>query len=74
VVKFLTEDQQIVCATGDAELFPLDAGKGLERGAGGAPAVGAVAVQGVAEGIGHAVLHLSTQASTEQYTVKRRWA
>src|SRR5262249_39075655 len=49
-------DQELVVALGDSQLFALDAGKRLERRPCRAPAVRAMAVHGVAEGVGHGVL------------------
>src|SRR4051812_7478461 len=55
-------DQQAVGALRDREFGSLDAGEGLEGRAGGAPAVRAVAVHGVEESVGHAVLDGAAEA------------
>src|ERR1700687_1265877 len=49
VAFFVAEDHALILTFGDRELFAFDAGERLERGAGRAPAVRAMAVQGVSE-------------------------
>src|SRR5262245_21048811 len=51
----LADDQELIAPLDHLQLRPLDAGEGLKRRAGGAAAVRAVAIHGVAELIGHGV-------------------
>src|SRR4051794_5131825 len=52
----LAVDQQPVLPLGDGKFAPLDAGKGLEGRAGGAPAPRAVAIHGVLEFVRHRIV------------------
>jgi hypothetical protein len=56
-------DREGLRALGDGELLALDAAERLEGGAGDAPALRAVAVQGVAECVAHCLLHRAAQAA-----------
>jgi hypothetical protein len=62
VAGVLAKDREVIPALGQAQSLTLDAGKRLEGGTGGAPAVRAVAVGGVDEFVGHRVLHGTAQA------------
>jgi hypothetical protein len=55
-------DHEIVLALGDAEFVARDAGKRFERRTGGAPAIRAMAVQGVAEFVSHGVADRAAKA------------
>ena len=66
VAVFVADDQKIVAAAGKAKLAALDAGKGFEGGAGGAPALGAIAIQCIAEFISHGVFDGTAKASAGQ--------
>ena len=57
VAVFVAKDHEVVLAAGDAQLVALDAGERLERRAGRAPAVRAMAVRGVDEFVRHRVVH-----------------
>src|SRR5258708_30830870 len=60
VAVLLAEDHEHVYACGDFELGALDAGERLERRAGRAPAVRAMAVRGIEEFVRH---HMSDGAA-----------
>src|SRR5687767_15064188 len=65
-------DREALSALGDGELVALDTAERLEGRAGGAPALRAVAVHGVAEFVAHLVLHRAAQAAAGQNTVLLR--
>jgi hypothetical protein len=55
-------DQKLFGARGEGELLPLDAGEGFERRAGRAPAIRAMTVRGIEEGIGDCILDSAAEA------------
>src|SRR5689334_9502404 len=71
VAVLLADDQQRFLTLGDAQLAPFDAGEGLERRTGGLPALGAVAVEGIAEFIRHGVLDRAAEAPSAEYSTYR---
>jgi hypothetical protein len=62
VAGLVAIDHEIVLAPGDAEFVARDAGERLERRTGGAPAIRAMAVQGVAEFVSHGVADRAAKA------------
>jgi hypothetical protein len=55
-------DHHMVIAAGDAELVARDAGKGLERRAGGPPAIRTMAIKRIFECIRDNVAHRAAKA------------
>src|SRR6266446_5402409 len=55
-------NQQTIPAPGDAELLARNSGERLERRAGGAPAIRAMAIQGVGEFVSHGVADRAAKA------------
>ena len=67
VAIVVAENHQVVRAAGDAQLVARDAGERLERRAGRAPAVRAMAVRGVDEFVRHRVVHGTALALSAEH-------
>jgi hypothetical protein len=62
VAALVAEDQQPVIARDETELFALDAGEGLERRPGRAPAVRAMAVRRVNKFVRNLIVDCAAEA------------
>lgn len=68
---FVAEHGQAVLPMGDAELVAFDARKGLEGGAGCLAALGAVAIQRIAETVFDTITDITTQAFARKHSTRR---
>ncbi|MEI9863150.1 MAG: hypothetical protein WDN00_01035 [Limisphaerales bacterium] len=62
----ITENQNLFLALGDLQLAALDTGKGFEGRTGRAPAIRAMAVQGIFEFIRHGIVNCTAQAFSDE--------